>query len=512
MRNRWWAGWLVCVAVMPAVFSCGSDGGGSSSTSDAGAAGSTANGGRDATGGGAGETATDTGGSAGETETGTGGGAGETETGTGGGAGTSPSAGGSQAAGGEAGAAAGSAGASSGVGGQAGGAGGISATSGGQAGSAGETAGAAGSAGEPGSAGAAGSAGEPGTAGAAGTPGAAGAGGQCVPAGDGVAPSDTFNACLIATSCFTAIGTGFPGADYFLGFCVNRTLGGPAPGLDDKPAEGAGEAWMWTLQMALYDEAEAHADCVVAATSCDEVLECLNGGSPSAACTGSSFQYFPVEGVSCESGSDVINYCLHTDGDMAGGHMIQHDCAADGLTCIEPASGGAVCGIVSDSTECPGFGVAGCDDNVAYACVAEGIKYELDCDNHPYLENVVCGDAEPGEDAYGCIPTGGACDPDTDQPSCDGTTLVECDEDTGLWGRIDCTALGSNVTCESELNGCYFDTDNVACGMDTAAYCDCDAVVYCDRVTGEMTRLNCPDYGFTTCNPDLTGWWDVCLP
>ncbi len=512
MRNRWWAGWLVCAAVAPAAFSCGG-GGSSSSSSDAGAAGSTASGGRDAdTGGGAGETGTDTGGAAGETGTDTGGAAGETETGTGGSAGepstgTGGSAGGIEAAGGEAGAAAGSAGAPSGSGGAAGGAGGTTTTGGGQAG---EGGGAAGSAGE--TAGTAGTAGEPGSAGAAGTLGTAGAGGQCVAAGDGVTPGDTFNACLIAASCFSGIGTGTPGAEYFLGFCVNRSLGGPAPGLDVKPAAGAGETWMWTLQMALYDEAEAHAGCVVAATSCDEVLECINGGSPSSACTGSSFQYFPVEGVSCEAGSNVINYCLHTDGDMSGGHMIQYDCAAQGLTCIEPTSGGAVCGIASDATECPGFGTAGCDNNVAYACIAEGIKYELDCDNHAYLESATCGDAEPGQDAYGCIPTGATCDFSSDQPSCDGTTLVECDEDTGLWGRIDCPALGSNITCDSDSNGCYFDVSNVACGMDTPAYCDCDAVVYCDRVTGEMTRLNCPDYGFTTCNPDLTGWWDVCLP
>jgi predicted small lipoprotein YifL len=311
---------------------------------------------------------------------------------------------------------------------------------------------------------------------------------ECIPGSVGSPPSEAMDACMKAGGCITLPDSGEGG---FMEFCVMRSFFEIIP-IYAEPMELFGVG----MFLDFFDDVDANTACIAAAADCDGVFRCLNGGADSPACSLPD-PGMPVWGDSCTD--DVLDLCMNVEQGTTNGRIIQHDCSADGLSCVTLGAIGAGC----MQTDCATAGDPTCDgDDVDY-CILSGAHMVFDCDEMSHGAGGTCGDVDPstGDVEVGCVPSGAACDPLSDTPYCTAQRLHECDPDFEQWIRIDCTDIGTDWGCEesSGVGDCVPDITGWTCTLSPEPECDCDDVILCDPFAGSDLRIHCPDYDLRTC-------------
>jgi hypothetical protein len=312
---------------------------------------------------------------------------------------------------------------------------------------------------------------------------------DCVPGTEGSPPSEALDACLEAMGCIAMPDIGLLGD--FGEFCVLRSFFELYP-LYMSAMEILGVG----MFQAFFEEVDAHASCVAAATTCDALFECVNGGVPSPTCA-TPDPAWPVIGLTCAS--DVLSICVNTEAGTTNGRVFRHDCATDGLACASLGVMGAICG----RTDCTAAGDPACVGDDIDWCMASGVHVVVDCDDAARSSGGTCGDVDPSTTTIevGCVPSGSACDPTSDAAYCDAEDLVECNATFSRWVPVDCTAMGTGWSCNDSTDppDCVPDTSGWTCTLPVTPACDCDDVIFCNPMTGTDLRVECPDYGYATC-------------
>lgn len=203
-------------------------------------------------------------------------------------------------------------------------------------------------------------------------------------------------------------------------------------------------------------DGEAIADCALDAPDCDAAARCLDAGEAPAPCEPTA------DSSRCEG--DVARVCL-------AGVTMAHDCAEEGLSCVEDGAGHAFCGRPG---ECD---ASECDGDTRIACI-NGAKMEQDCGDG------VCLSAEELAGAAHCAGEGEPCDGPVFR--CEGDVAVTCE-----FGRIHREPCGPGL-CST--------TDGAFCMSDPSCaspHCDGTEIVAC--ADGEPRRFDCAQWGFDAC-------------
>ena len=220
-------------------------------------------------------------------------------------------------------------------------------------------------------------------------------------------------------------------------------------------------------------------DCVRhAATNCDAVKTCLNGGDPNWACNPDAAPDHGCAGSSAWA-------C------MSSGNRVTTDCAQYGASCDIRLDGYCSRGA--------------CDPRVVRSCAANDL---VECDSlgngsgysllveHCSEIAATCG---AGVDAGAtCVGTGAACTVNR----CDGATLVQCVG--GREGRTDCSALGF-LCIPGDGDAADLWSGQASCGLGAecnpqfADSCNGTQLTYCDM--GKLTTLDCVAKGWAKCSP-----------
>jgi hypothetical protein len=274
-------------------------------------------------------------------------------------------------------------------------------------------------------------------------------------------------------------------------FCYYRRY------LENYPLYGpAMELFGMGMFMTVFAEIDGNADCIAAASGCDAVFGCMSGGSTSASCSTPDVDV-PVFGQSCSG--DVLTLCINTVEGSTDGRTFEHDCTDDGLECVSLGMMGAGC----MRTDCTTAGDPACDGRDIDWCIGPGAHVVISCDEWAHGSGGRCDDVDPStiEVEPGCVPRGRGCDSTSDAPTCDGDDLVECDADFDRWVTFDCTSLGTDWHCDdsSDPEECAPDTSGWTCTVPPEPASDCDDMVICNVFTGADMRVECPDYGYSTC-------------
>jgi len=311
---------------------------------------------------------------------------------------------------------------------------------------------------------------------------------DCVTSGVGSPPEADLDACLRVASCIAPPGDGPRSA---MEFCYYRHY------LEGYPIFGeAMELFGMGMYMTIFAEIDGNVDCIGTATDCDAVFACMSGGSASASCTTPGVDV-PIFGRSCSG--DVLTLCINTVAGTTDGRTFEHDCTDDGLECVTLGTLGAAC----MQTDCTTAGDPTCDGRDIDWCIAPGAHVVISCDEWARGSGGRCDDMDPSTTVVepGCVPRSRGCDSTSDAPYCDGDDLVECDGDFDRWVSFDCTSIGAGWSCNDAADppDCEPDTSGWTCTLPPEPACDCDDVVICNMFTGADMRLECPDYGYSTC-------------
>ncbi len=225
----------------------------------------------------------------------------------------------------------------------------------------------------------------------------------------------------------------------------------------------------------------AEFECVGRATTCAELDACWYGdASYQAVC--------PTDGSNHEE-------CIDGDAFICGydyySSMVFH-CQAAGLSCIEQA--GAFARVVCGEAICdPDTFQPRCEGSQLVTCVDGGIVRK-DCSVWP-SGGETCGETEAG--LLGCIGAGAPCEEATFEERCDGDFIVACN--SGRVGRLDCRSYQRQHTCMYLLDGgitCFPEVIG-GCENPSGVTCQLGVVIFC--LEGELTHLDCRDYGYAGC-------------
>jgi len=287
-----------------------------------------------------------------------------------------------------------------------------------------------------------------------------------------------------------------------LGACLGSTGMGSCNEMlaqvDDWPASdmsfllGMNDDDDWVPRLAL----ALNAQCVADATTCEQVLQCLNGGEAERACVA------PASSANdrwCLDG-DVLLDCsgsgLATDRVQS-----QASCGALGLRCIELSYGQQTIGLCANGTS-QNTGATlqvTCDGQVA---VIQGYGANLRMDCSFYGRVCQPGTYTDPEEASFCAAPGPACEEATFQDRCEGSLVLTCDE--GLQASMDCAQIGQTCGVVEPIVGEAYP----AC-----LYGSCSPSAYderCDEATGVVTfcgpagvsTLECAELGYAGCARD----------
>jgi hypothetical protein len=224
-------------------------------------------------------------------------------------------------------------------------------------------------------------------------------------------------------------------------------------------------------------------NCLAAAgKDCVKARQCLNGGQPISACTGTS--------DACTG--TVWSTCSMTTGTGGNNGTRSFDCASIGQACAA-GNGEFTCA----TGTCSGLS-ATCSGAVLQTCDTAVLRTH-DC--APTGEECI---PTAGITPAHCRGTGAVCaSPSITNNAlrCDGTTLVTCSDSKEA--RQDCASLGM---------GCYikFGTSTPAClygaECDPASSpntCVGNQLKFCDN--GKFVTIDCAGAGFTGCDPSNGG-------
>jgi hypothetical protein len=217
-----------------------------------------------------------------------------------------------------------------------------------------------------------------------------------------------------------------------------------------------------------------------AGSDCDRARACLNYGQTAASCSGTSQMCDGNTWVSCD-GLTGIN-------GNNGTRRFKCSSLNAGASCLV-ANGQADCGYATCA-----IGFPTCDGDVLETCTT-GIRQRYDCGR----TNSTCVPGAGLSQAH-CRGTGPGCS-GTGNLRCDGTFVVSCSD--GQEARYDCKR--QNLGCFEHAN-----TRGVDCALgeecdpaDFAAECNGLKLTYCNK--GRRSQINCGDYGFNGCTPNMGG-------
>jgi hypothetical protein len=268
--------------------------------------------------------------------------------------------------------------------------------------------------------------------------------------------------------------------------------------LDTKPAADLSfllgmnddDDWIANLALAL------NAQCAADATTCEQVLQCLNGGEAERACT------TPANSLNdrwCQDGDTLLD----CSGVGLGTDRVQTQvsCGALGLRCLELTYGQGKIGICANGTS----GNTGASLQVTCAgqvAVIQGFGASLRLDCGFYDRVCTPGTYVDPEDIAFCAAPGPACDEATFQDRCEGSRVVQCED--GLQAGMDCAPMGQ--TC-GVIDPTWGDP------YPTCVYGSCSPSGFpetCNEATSEISfcgpagvsTLDCSALGYSACSLD----------
>jgi len=210
--------------------------------------------------------------------------------------------------------------------------------------------------------------------------------------------------------------------------------------------------------------------CLTEASSCDEVMSCLNDGEPSGECDPSR------DPVSC-SGT-VIRACLKVG--ETQGRQVAFDCALQGNGCVD--GGGGLFGCTTET----------CTDE--FGCIDEQTgnqcRGDLNWRNVCPLDMRCEFSSDPHRPSVYCVDRGPRASCRDDR--CEDGQLLRC----GTHGYVR-TMCAPDTTCRTVGGGEAFCGVASDCSPDERERCDGTAIEAC--VLGQRIRLDCVSLGFERC-------------
>lgn len=215
-------------------------------------------------------------------------------------------------------------------------------------------------------------------------------------------------------------------------------------------------------------------DCLADATTCADYDRCIAGDQP-ASCSGPDH---------CEG--DVLVECATlSDGSSA---RVEKNCADRGLTCIEPNSEGALCGLAGVS--CPDAEM-GCSGDYMLWC-------PRDYQNAPIVTNCAAQGLSCQSPGL-CAPANATtCTEET----CDGSKAIHCLG--GVPVVSDCAKLDPDYTCLEQGSDvtCGIPQDQQECD-NQPPYSTCDGDIATACHDHKIFEIDCTRVGATCADTDL---------
>jgi hypothetical protein len=331
---------------------------------------------------------------------------------------------------------------------------------------------------------------------AGGSGGGAGAGGGGAGGGmvDGGPPLDftaALTACARIDACLSGADTGAGYRTPWMHLCLLELayLSDPA-GFRSANANHFSFSHVegWDLPTPSFLFEPSHQLCFLSASSCAEVLDCFNGGTPVTPCT-------PMNG-GAQCIGDRLELCvppskvLFQRAPSTSYRTFSIDCAQLGSSCLKspasiaPVVWGCAPSACDDTTWAPT-----CQNNVAKRCVS-GHRDDWECGAGSTCEVNDAGGTQA--DAL-CLGNLGVCDPLTATDTCDGDALVSCS--FGRWLKTSC---GPGTRCQTTPQGSFCGVARECNPWMEPPSCTADAGLSICAL-GRWVGLGCAGVGMTQC-------------